>query len=764
MSTSEHIYANESIGDPSIRLSLMTIKVGDITSYMIGRIPIYVPQTGNVIMYTSYTFNNYQYFIMDGRRGNLFGPTNVNDYNMLRNLVTYATVYPSYVESNAYKFSTGPYINQTILDSNGVLTTLLSPFITSYDQSVITQLGQPDIILGLDSPNGKFYDGPHAGNNYHVVSFDFTPMPVFQVNESFSCIERGGCWIIMKLVPGGMSLTSSNYTVLINGARVTGDIRPFTDNSSLGFFVPPGSGTDLMMEVIVEGVATSGSNRNFLTYWAPKIMSASQVMVNETSSVITLSGRLFGANLTIMDVYVNDLKQTPQMATVTVANTETIYLTVPPGVNDLNISVVVATQPSNYFLIPRLVVSTATSLVKMIPGQVTITGRGFRDGMSVAIGGAACTTPVVAADGLSLVCQFDASAPGDSKESLFVNVSTLGVYDQQQRFLYIDNGCGTEPLCSGHGTCTNGICICTPQLGYDGPLCSIPINGNNNQTPSVTDRNGTIGDFKVFFTHIREIDELGNTVVIFPASDLITKSKEKVGNRESTIGTLLNITGFTINITSIVFDQDTTWWFAGQAINIGKNGFKYQIELNGWPFNSRNNVLQLIYELQSDKNVDNGCSKTDSANSYDNADNLLWVQIQLGNQYFLVQFANRMLVDNRVAASHTLLLDVSDSIFQQPYFVQQANNASSTSKNRLVVGMAMPFFASSVIDPTFSVLINNKGQSANCPKASLWWIAIVVAGVAVAAGIAVGAYFRHKKNDQLKKRISQAMELTASNR
>ncbi|GAM24007.1 hypothetical protein SAMD00019534_071820 [Acytostelium subglobosum LB1] len=750
------VFKNETTGNTTTRTQLITISVGQVP-LTISRFPTYSKESNTMIMFTSNTDEYIYTYLSEHRSGYILAPTTQSDIIMIRNLFYFQLIYPSYHDQSAYYFINGPYPSQPFLTVTGGINHTYIQGINNYDISVINNINDLNAYLTLDTNSMTFInDTPIIGTeSYYAVKFELGTQPpsFFNPNQSYYAPTQGG-WIVIEV--SNLQLPNSVYTLRVQGLPPITQLIPFTDNSSIGFTAPSGVGKGYPITVSVDGRSTADTSV-YLSYYGPSITLIQPFFVNQSGGLITLFGQNFGNNQSSITYSIDGVINLSNSITILKPH-EQLIIMVPPGTNpSLDIILTVGGQATESYSYPRLIVEYASSVEKGVGGIVTVFGHHFYNVSQITIGGVMCLGPVLI-NSSQVTCSFDGSASSDGSNPLPVRVTAMGIYSESYSFLYLNRSSCGMPLCSGHGQCVDGSCQCN--TGYGGSTCLTPSTPSNN-TPSVDPNNGTIGDFSVFFTHIRELDSLGNQISIYPTSLI----KWNITTNTSTLrmatgrlnSTSTDMSNFVINVKSIIFLEDTSYWFAGQQMLMSKNSFKYQVDLAGWPFQGRANYLQLVYQLQSPNTKDDDdCSSDQSTNTYNDKNNLLWVQIELGNKLFLTKFSDRVYVDRRVLASNTIILPYDpalahgkDTKFNTPY------------SNNILVAMVLPFFEQATIDPTFSLLINQHVSSGQCGTKSLWWIALIVLGIFLIVGIGGGMYFvlKRKRAFERKQRLSfQMME------
>ncbi|GAM20133.1 hypothetical protein SAMD00019534_033080 [Acytostelium subglobosum LB1] len=303
--------------------------------------------------------------------------------------------------------------------------------------------------------------------------------------------------------------------------------------------------------------------------------------------------------------------------------------------------------------------------------------------------------------------------------------------------------CGDFNFCSGNGRCVNGYCECTTGFGN----CSSTTNGSTPIIPNTNQSNSTAGPFSFLFRYVREVDATGIPVVTYPVSDIVwgNTTVDPSSSSNTTAGTIPSVIGFKITVISRYFATRTNITFGQQQFIMDANTTKYQSTLSAWPFKSKTNSLELVYQIEAPSQNDR-CQQTSIDYSKD-TNYLKYINVVLGDQVFVSKFINLAVIDGRpTLTSNRLLLKSSDLMYLEP----MTNDTSINS--RLYVSMVSPYFdKQAVLDPNFSVLTNIGGHGADdlCDRPKRvwwWWIPILVGGVVVLTAVAIGVFIGVRRN------------------
>ncbi|GAM19172.1 hypothetical protein SAMD00019534_023470 [Acytostelium subglobosum LB1] len=751
----------------SYRYAQISITVGGVPMNNIGRFGVYDSSTNGMLVFTGSTYPNVFNFSVEGYETYLYAPLIKESIDLIHIMVKNSIYYPTIQLNSAYYFRDGPLKGQKIIDSNGPNNAIFSNTSIIFDSSVSFYMSDENMTIYLDTSTGTLRSGYDVAE-YSVGFINLTkPDPVF-LNSSHTQLPTSGGQLVLQV--DNIQLLSSSYMLMKEGGiQVDCSIIPIIENSSLVINVHSGYGSSKPLILAINGQTTTQStttnNANYLSFKPPTLSSVnitSTTLFTDGVGMITLFGDQFGRvpeiiKLNIVNdqgVIVKTISSPSQLSFI--QDHRIIQLQYPSqsGHGSNNISITVDDQTSNIIKFtppPTITIQSSTSYEYQTPGTITIKGTLLYQPLRVVtIGGASCANATLL-DSERITCQYDGSAPPQSNSlGLPITVQCGQSITTAYKYVYVNNSqCGPQPYCSGNGHCEDGSCFCSD--GFSGSLCEHDNTVPSNHTPSINTGNSTIDNFSVFFTHIREIDGAsGNPEITYPVSSVIWNVTRNTSSTLETIGMIPDVSGFKINVTSIIFEADTNYTFAGQVLFMQRNSFKYQIEMEGWPFRSKNNYLQLVYELQNPK--DTKCSQSQS--TYNDANNLLWIQIKFANQLFLVKFSSRMLVDNRITASQAKILGNDDTIFQQPYYKDLGDSS------RLLVAMVMPYFGQTTIDPNFSLLIDKsaQGDSDSCGSSFKWWWIVVAAGCTIVlAAIVCGIIYHNKKKRDFRKRTSMSL-------
>ncbi|EFA81348.1 hypothetical protein PPL_05331 [Heterostelium album PN500] len=271
-------------------------------------------------------------------------------------------------------------------------------------------------------------------------------------------------------------------------------------------------------------------------------------------------------------------------------------------------------------------------------------------------------------------------------------------------FVEGDNDCGTGSTCNGNGNCTNGKCRCND--GYGGYYCQAPLSpgvvilpNNTIPSPTIIVKDGMNFTFNIIA--IQEIDEL---------SSVVRELKTDKWSYSTTGNETFSITTYSLQSTTAGIDQINATIeysknsrlinFAGQSTLYPENSLKLMITINNWSFKDRLNQLRVLMESSSSIVKEDECSP-DLDITVNNGSDVSYLQMTIGDRSFYVQ-----------------------------------NRVINQTKDSILIGMTLPYCDSCVIDPDFSVLINNVGNnehSCGDKKFASWKIATIIVVLSVVA-------------------------------
>ncbi|EGC40445.1 hypothetical protein DICPUDRAFT_15157, partial [Dictyostelium purpureum] len=275
--------------------------------------------------------------------------------------------------------------------------------------------------------------------------------------------------------------------------------------------------------------------------------------------------------------------------------------------------------------------------------------------------------------------------------------------------------CFGEPLCGGptHGSCNNQTgCVCI--YPWRGKSCNshivepeIPVPNPNEPSTEIQVPNDNIQNtlYKslISLVSLRELDYKGTVIKTHPFDQKwqyseITKLKS---NYLKNLTTSADI-NTTISTTLEWFNETKATSFAGQDFEMYANSIKYSIEISKYPFVSPLNSLQLIMSATFSSNSSDSCSFREYGDTT-SGDNSNYIKVQIDNKSLYGRFIKRGIInDKKIVSLSNIFLDSS------------MNRISSQSESQSYIGIIIPQFSkNAIIDPDFSVLLDNDFASSN---------------------------------------------------
>jgi len=327
---------------------------------------------------------------------------------------------------------------------------------------------------------------------------------------------------------------------------------------------------------------------------------------------------------------------------------------------------------------------------------------------------------------------------------------------------------GNPVVCSGHGVCFSGLCLCNGS--YTGSLCNqvaiittvavgdiqpsvniTPITTQNNTSNSTSNNNNNA--FGVLMDEIIEMSENGDVVQKLLTSSLnfsVVKYEAHsytqwvyfalllFGNQKlsRTVASVSQLDQPTVTISIYNFNESSVMNFANQSLPFPENSLKIYVSVTYWPFASVTNTLRTSFKITSAAQPPPQQCGNNNNNNNNNDNDIKSVQIN-GNGYglYIALFADAI-IDGRVKKVEF-----------------------TTTNNDLFVDIPY-FWTNATIDPSFAVLLNTDSSASsqscagNTTEGGLTWIdtviiVVVVVVVAVACGVGIFMYRRYfSKNRQ----------------
>ncbi|EGG18661.1 hypothetical protein DFA_04156 [Cavenderia fasciculata] len=282
------------------------------------------------------------YFITEGLTSDVFSPLDLIDYPTIRNIQGGNIVLPVQRQANGYTLLTGPNAGQTLITFSPLSCNAnYLPNCGTVSPNVLTATQWQNLVLIVAD-----YSIDVAINAVQYIRFNIpTAAPLFLSTSSWTLPTTGG-WIQMNV--GNMKLTSSNYMVSWGGVQIASSIVPFTNNQTIGLFVPPGTGASKALTVTVDGQTTPATPSNTLAFVVPSLNSISQG--NSSGGPITAGGLNFGTDKNVITATITNTDGSNAYtvnADVILNAHSSVQFTVQPGYGSRRIYLTVNGQVSN---------------------------------------------------------------------------------------------------------------------------------------------------------------------------------------------------------------------------------------------------------------------------------------------------------------------------------------------------------------------------------------------------------------------------------
>ncbi|KAN0038479.1 hypothetical protein ACTA71_000657 [Dictyostelium dimigraforme] len=420
----------------------------------------------------------------------------------------------------------------------------------------------------------------------------------------------------------------------------------------------------------------------------------------------------------------------------------------------IQIQLSVGGQPSNAynFLLPSEVIDpTSTSGTSSISTTSTITpqtttGGSVTSATGTSTDGSTGTTPTTTTT--TATTSTTTTTSGTTTSS--TTTSTTGTSGPDCSKL---SNCGgpSQGNCVADNTCS---CI-NSWIGSDctsKPLEGVTINVNPN-SPSASLNQDDGSGFKlsslINLYQIREINSVTNKILYqYDLQDKWVPVKQSSPKPNTFIysNTLPNAKTSIIYATIAIYEQQSTFEFAGEQYSINPNSIKFTINITNYKVDNVLNNLELIMQAQlNSSQTDDICSKKEIVKG-SISDQL---SVQLNNKSLYCRFLNSALLDGTTAVNNLTHVNLN-SEFQA---------LVKPNSGQYYYGIVLPTFNDYLIlDPDFSLLLQSStisnddegicssSSSKKFPTGAI--VGIVVGGVAfvVVIGIVVSTllFRRHR--------------------
>ncbi|GAM19348.1 hypothetical protein SAMD00019534_025230 [Acytostelium subglobosum LB1] len=364
---------------------------------------------------------------------------------------------------------------------------------------------------------------------------------------------------------------------------------------------------------------------------------------------------------------------------------------------------------------------SSTTRLTVNGGQVSFFGyfgSNISQDYKVSINGISCQgTASSSFDSGAISCNMPANLkPGYADLAITVNAQpyfsndTLVIYGVDSK-----DDCGqTIPLCGGNGVCTTGRCQC--YVGFGGYYCESKLNPGvvilpNTTSPStIIQANGSAFQFNIIA--IQEMDSNRNIIAELLTSNWTYNSSpsDNATSYSYTLGAptaSLNQDSLSVMVRLDVATATRTVEFAGQVVTYPPNSLKMTINVDGWTFKSNLNTLRV---------------GTGSFIGMDSLNNIQYLRVISNGVELFGRFLPYALSDGRPAFSRNEIINMTDGA--------------------TLFGINLPHCSQScVIDPDFSVLVDQSGEDGKCGRdnTNRWKIPVIVVTVVVGSVIILTA-------------------------
>ncbi|EGG17590.1 hypothetical protein DFA_08586 [Cavenderia fasciculata] len=314
--------------------------------------------------------------------------------------------------------------------------------------------------------------------------------------------------------------------------------------------------------------------------------------------------------------------------------------------------------------------------------------------------------------------------------------------------------------CNGHGTCTNGQCLC--DQGWTDFDCKIETKTAPGVIiqPNYTDPNVnfTSGDYSFSFSmvSIQELDYQNNLVMeLFTDKwNVTSKANEDLTRISYILTSQKNKSVYDPLIVNSVIEfsnKSRSVEFGGETIQLAEGAIKIAVNITNWPYQTLMSTLRVVFSTVVNNNqAIIGCG--DSYNPIDtfqqSADNgtLQYLRVVKDNVQFFGRFLDYIVSDGRKTFSKTEIMNITSI------------GDPAANQSLALIGIHTPTCRSCLIDPDFSALLvdrSNYDPTGACSEPtnnSNWKIIVgIVAGVVGAVAIAIGSWIYVKKTRKSKK-------------
>ncbi|KAM9973016.1 hypothetical protein ACTFIR_012387 [Dictyostelium discoideum] len=316
------------------------------------------------------------------------------------------------------------------------------------------------------------------------------------------------------------------------------------------------------------------------------------------------------------------------------------------------------------------------------------------------------------------------------------------VYQLRNGYSYVEifKNCPNNCTNSNQGNCntSNGECNCINNYySFD---CSLKRNnntggsngGNTSIDPSTGGTNITDYqvNFQIYFKNLFEIDFKGNIVNQYSLQSNWTLNKTK-DSQANSIYKLTQIIQQSCEIVTLIEEISTSkqYSFAGSTFTLDAGSIKLTISISNYIYNSILNTLQLqLISSVDNESEESDCNIKQVSTNETNTSSFIYIKISKDNRVLQGRFINQILSDGRPTYLSTDIKKDGNSVIATlnlPHFVNQ-----------------------SIIDPDFSVLLENDFKSECDTKNSRKWLIPVAVAVPIFGICCIGviAYYFYRKH------------------
>ncbi|KAM9973015.1 hypothetical protein ACTFIR_012386 [Dictyostelium discoideum] len=360
---------------------------------------------------------------------------------------------------------------------------------------------------------------------------------------------------------------------------------------------------------------------------------------------------------------------------------------------------------------------------------------------SLLIGNQQCQ-PITYNSSIEIRC---IAPPGNGVYDITFNQNDI-VYQLRNGYSYVEifKNCPNNCTNSNQGNCntSNGECNCIHNYySFD---CSLKRNnntggnngGNNGGNPSIDPSTGATNitdnqvNFQIYFKNLFEIDFKGNIVNQYSLQSNWTPNKTK-DSQANSIYELTQTIQQSCEIVTLIEEISTSkqYSFAGSTFTLDAGSIKLTISISNYFYKSSLNTLQLqLISSVDNESEESDCNIKQVSTNETNTSSFKYIKISKDNRVLQGRFINQILSDGRPTYLSTDIKKDGNSVIATlnlPHFVNQ-----------------------SIIDPDFSVLLENDFKSECDTKNSRKWLIPVAVTVPIFGVCCIGVivYYLYRKH------------------